>query len=228
MRGVAETLSEVIAANERLVLRQLALQVLLLGLSASGLFRLEGAWWWGALSVAILVGLGIASRVFFFAYWSRTPLGQRWRALALGASRRRERVVELHGPTGEVLHLPVPHALVQRLHDAAVSEGIPVATDDAARARLNAQSARENLLTRIELLIDEVPTPELRQAIRETLEQVRARGGETAAANPPLEKLEVSLVAEHSAQTTTSLRGPNPVYAVEIRSHLAELTRLLG
>lgn len=178
--------------------------------------------------MAILVGLGIASRVFFFAYWSRTPVGRPWRALALGASRRREQVVELHGLTGEVLHLPVPHALVQRLHDAAVLEGIPVATDDGSRARLNAQSARENLLTRIELLIGEVPTPELRQAIRETLEQVRARGRETAATNPPLEKLEVSLMAEHSAQTTTSLRGPNPVYAVEIRSHLAELTRLLG
>ena len=229
MAELAEALRDVVAANERFVLRRLVLQVGLIIGGCVGVAALESPWRWLALAVLVVLLLGAGQLIFFFAYWSRRPMDQPWRALALGAHRRREQVVELHAQSGEVLHLPVPLALLEQVLAAAAREQISVGRDEAARARLTAKSARASRLNDLEALLPHV-APDLRADVNEVLAQVRARDADASAngLHEALGALEVHLMAEHSAQTTTSLRGPNPVFAKEIRADLETITRLLG
>ena len=105
MAELAEALRDVVAANERFVLRRLVLQVGLIIGGCVGVAALESPWRWLALAVLVVLLLGAGQLIFFFAYWSRRPMDQPWRALALGAHRRREQVVELHAQSGEVLRI---------------------------------------------------------------------------------------------------------------------------
>ena len=225
---LADALHEVVAANERLVLRRIALQAGLLALCGVGLARLEGPWWWGALVLFFLLLLGAAQLTSFFVHWGRTPLDGPFKALVLGAPRRREQVVELHAPDGTVHHLPVPLALVGPVCAAAARDGVPVVRDEAGAAALRAASKQTEALARMEALLPHVPTPELREAIAAALHEVKTRGLGHAALDAPLHELEVHLMAEHSAQTTRSLRGPRPVFAAELRADLSKLLQPLS
>jgi hypothetical protein len=127
-----------------------------------------------------------------------------------------------------VLHLPVPLPLLDQVLAAAKQEQIPIATDAAERARLAAKSARQTRLHELEELLPHL-APELRAEVKAMLALVRERDGEglRTSLEEPLGALEAHLLAERSTQTESSLRGPKPVFAAEIRADLAELTRLL-
>jgi hypothetical protein len=130
-------------------------------------------------------------------------------------SRGRERVLELHLPQGGVTLVAVRADLVEGLLNAAKESGLEVITDPEALKALNASSERLERLRALEALIPHVPAPELRAELTAALSRLPDDG---------LRELEVLLIAEKDAQTTTSLRGPKPVFERELRETLVRLS----
>jgi hypothetical protein len=227
---LASALNAVVLANERYVLRRVVLQAGLISVAVAGLVFLEGAWWWASLVVLVLLTLGLAQLVFFIVAWNRNPVDRPWRALALGARRKREQVVELHGVDGEVLLMPVPLSMVEGVVAAAGAEGIPVVRDEAERKRLTANSARTERFRELEELLPHVPDPALRREVLEVFALIRERDPLAAndALEAPLHELEIKLMAERTAQTDSPLRGPRTVFGAEIASLAEDLRRLLA
>ncbi|MDP1829265.1 MAG: hypothetical protein Q8L48_38730 [Archangium sp.] len=227
---LGEALHAVVLANERFVLRRLVVQAALISGCIAGLVWLPGAWWWACLVLLVLLAAGFAQLVFFIVAWNRSPLDRPWRALALGALRKREQVVELHGVDGEVLHLPVPLSMIDGVLEAARGEGTPIVRDEAARRQLDAVSKRTEGLRRMEELLPHLPTPALREEARAVFSLIRSLDplASIGALDGPLHELEIKLMAEHTAQTDSSLRGPRPVFGDEIASLLRDLRQLLA
>ena len=227
---LGEALHAVVLANERFVLRRLVLQAALIAGCIAGLVWLPGAWWWACLVLLVLLTAGFAQLVFFIVAWNRSPLDRPWRAIALGALRKREQVVELHGVDGEVLHLPVPLSMIDGVLEAARGAGTAIVREEAERLQLAAVSKRTESLRRMEELLPHLPTPALREEVRSVFSLIRSR--DPLAANDkldgPLHELEIKLMAEHTAQTDSPLRGPVPVFGSEIAALVAELNRLIG
>lgn len=227
---LSDALHAIVLANERFVLRRLGLQAALISGCVAGLVWLSGAWWWASLVLLVLLAAGAAQSIFFIGAWNRSPLDRPWRALALGARRKREQVLELHGAAGEVLHLPVPLALLEGVLAAARAEGTKLVTDEAERARLQAASSRMERFGRMETLLPHLPSPSLRDEVRAVFLLVGERDPLAAneALEPLLHQLEIKLMAEHTAQTDSPLRGPVPVFGKELSALLEELRRGLS
>lgn len=227
MSKLSDTLHELVLANERFVLRRLGLQAVLISASIAGLVWLPGAWRWAALVLLVLFLSGFAQLVFFIPAWNRSPLDRPWRAIALGARRKKEQVLELHAVDGEVLHLPVWLARVEGVLEVAREEGTTIVREESERVRLTAQSTRIARFGRMETLLGHVPAPVLRDEIRAVFVLVSQL--DPLAANPTLDQslreLEIKLMAEKSAQTTTSLRGLVPVFGKEISALLVQLKK---
>lgn len=227
---LASALHAVVLANERFVLRRLVLQAGLISAAVAGLVFLEGVGWWVSLAVLVLLAAGFAQLVFFIVAWNRHSLDRPWKAVALGARRKKEQVLELHGLDGEVLLLPVPLAMIEGIVAVAGAEGTPVVRDEAERARLKASSSRTERFRDLEALLPHVPDPALRSEVLAVLALIRER--DPLAANgsleAPLHELEIKLMAERTAQTDSSLRGPRTVFGAEIASLTEELKRLLA
>lgn len=225
MSKLGDTLHDIVLANERFVLRRLGLQAALISASIAGLVWLPGAWRWAAVVLLVLFLAGFAQLVFFVAAWNRSPLDRPWRAIALGVRRKKEQVLELHAVDGEVLHLPVLLGLVEGVLEVAREEGTTIVREESERVQLTAQSTRLARFGRMETLLAHVPAPVLQDEIRAVFALVGER--DPRAANPTLDEslreLEIKLMAEKSAQTTTSLRGPVPVFGKEISALLGQL-----
>lgn len=227
---LGEALHAVVLANERFVLRRLVLQAAMISGCIAGLVFLPGWWWWACLVLLVLLSAGFAQLVFFIVAWNRSPLDRPWRAIALGALRKREQVLELHGVDGEVLHLPVPLSMIDEVLEAARGEGTPIVRDEAGRRELDAVSKRTEGLRRMEELLPHLPTPALREEVRSVFSLLRERDPLAAhdSLDGPLHALEIKLMAEHTAQTDSPLRGPVPVFGSEISALVAQLRTLLA
>lgn len=222
MERFVQTLVVVIEANQRFLLRRAALQLLMLIVLGAGLWELSGPWWWLSLALFLLFLLAAVLGVFQLKVHLTMKLEPPWRAIGLGppVGRSKERVLELHLAQGGVALVAVRSDLVEGVLSAAREAGLEVITEPDALRKLNATSARLERLHDLEALVPHVPTPALREEITATLSRVRDLEG----CDELLRELEVQLLAEKSAQTTTSLRGPKPVFERELREKLARLT----
>ena len=204
-----QALITVIEANQRFLLKRALLQLVLLIITSVGLWQLSGAWWWLSLVLFVLLLLATVLGAFQLKLHLTMTLQPPWRAVGLGplVSRGKERVLELHGTHGEVMLVPVRADLVEHVLAAAGESGLEVITEPEALKTLNAASARLVRLRDIEGLLTHVPSPALRTEISAALPSMR---------DEMLKELEVLLMAEKDAQTTTSLRGTKPVFEKEL------------
>ena len=217
MDRFVQMLVTVVEANQRFLLGRLLVQCLLVIAMGVGLWQLSGWMWW----LCLLLFLFLAFGVFIFGFQLKLHLTMKleppWRAIGLqpAQTRSKEQVLELHLLQGGVTLVAVRADLVEGVLSAAREAGLEVVTEPEALKGLDAASKRLERLHDIEVLLPFVPAPELREEIRSAISR---------ADDEVLKEIEILLMAEKDAQTTTSLRGPKPVFEKELREKLAKLS----
>lgn len=217
MDRFVQTLVTVVEANQRFLLRRAAIQLLFLIVAGLGLWQLEGALWWLSLFLFVLFLLAAILGAFQVKLHLTMKLEPPWRAIGLQPpqSRSKEQVLALHLMNGGVTLVAVRADLVEGVLSAAREAGLEVITEPAALKALDAASQRLERLHDIEVLLPFVPAPELRDEIRSAISR---------ADDEVLKEIEILLMAERNAQTTTSLRGPKPVFEKELREKISKLS----
>lgn len=216
MDRFVQTLVAVIEANQRFLIGRLVVQCLLVAVAGVGLWKLSGWLWWLCLLLFVLLAFG----VFVFGFQLKLHLTMKleppWRAIGLQPARTRtkEQVLELHLMKGGVSLVAVRADLVAGVLSAAREANLEVITEPEALKALDAASKRLERLHDIEVLIPFVPTPELRDEISAAIPR---------ADDEVLKEIEILLMAEKDAQTTTSLRGPKPVFEKELREKIGKV-----
>ena len=225
MDRFVQTLVEVVEANQRFLLRRSAVQLVLLIIAGLGVWQLAGALWWLSLFLFVLFLLAAILGSVQLATQLTLKLEPPWRAIGLKPQRSpKEQVLELHLMNGGVTLIAVRADMVAQVMSAAGEAGVEVITDTEALKALDSTSKRLERLHDIEALLPHVPSPELRAEIAATISRMREL--EAPGADEVLREIEVLLIAEKDAQTTTSLRGPKPVFEKELREKLARLSGL--
>jgi hypothetical protein len=216
MERFVQTLVTVVEANQRFLMGRLVVQCVLVIAAGVGLWKLSGWMWWLCLLLFLFLAFGAFIVGFQLKLHLTMKLEPPWRAIGLQPpqTRSREQVLELHLLQGGITLVAVRADLVEGVLSAAREAGLEVITETEALKALAGGSKRIERLHDIEVLLPFVPTPELRDEISAALPR---------ASDELLREIEILLMAEKDAQTTTSLRGPKPVFEKELRAKLGQL-----
>jgi hypothetical protein len=216
MERFVQTLVTVVEANQRFLMGRLVVQCVLVIAAGVGLWKLSGWMWWLCLLLFLFLAFGAFIVGFQLKLHLTMKLEPPWRAIGLQPpqTRSREQVLELHLLQGGITLVAVRADLVEGVLSAAREAGLEVVTETEALKALAGASKRIERLHDIEVLLPFVPTPELRDEISAALPR---------ASDELLREIQILLMAEKDAQSTTSLRSPKPVFEKELRAKLGQL-----